>query len=169
MQSESLTLPHAIGALSISLNQTLRQQFQTFFTRPDTFTLGVCNGCQFLTQLAHAGIIPLTANWPLFQRNSSDSFEARFTMVEILDSSTSPSVFLHNMAGSKLPIAVSHGEGRASFPNTQDQNLAAQNLFEKEMVALRYVDNYLKPTETYPANPNGSPMGIAGLMSGDGR
>lgn len=113
-------------------------------------------------------------------------------MVEILDSSSSPSVFLHGMKGSKLPIAVSHGEGRAFWPKTQDQvkrdekagklnsldhkkkhkkeeTLAARGLLEKELVSLRYLDNHLQPTEAYPANPNGSPAGIAGLMSGDGR
>lgn len=165
----SLTLRFAVGALSVALNRKLRQEFKEFFERPDTFTLGVCNGCQFLTQLALVGMIPNTAGWPVFQRNESESFEARFSMVEVLDNSSAPSVFLHSMKGSKLPIAVSHGEGRASFPNNQDQNLAAQELFDKEMISLRYLDNRLKPTEAYPANPNGSPLGIAGLMSSNGR
>ena len=159
----------AVGALSVALNRTLGQEFKAFFERPDTFTLGVCNGCQFLTQLAQAGMIPNTSGWPVFQRNESDSFEARFSMVEVLDNPSAPSVFLHGMKGSKLPIAVSHGEGRASFPNHQDQNLAAQDLLEKKMVSLRYLDNRLEPTEAYPANPNGSPLGIAGLTSNDGR
>ena len=114
-------------------------------------------------------MIPNTSGWPVFQKNESDSFEARFSMVEVLDNPSAPSVFLHGMKGSKLPIAVSHGEGRASFPNRQDQNLAAQDLLEKEMVSLRYLDNRLEPTEAYPANPNGSPLGIAGLTSNDGR
>ena len=169
LQRWSLALRSAIGALSVALNRKLRQEFEPFLERPDTFTFGVCNGCQFLTQLALVGMIPNTAWWPVFQRNESDSFEARFSIVEVLDSSSTPSVFSHNMKGSKLPIAVSHGEGRASFPNDQDQNLAAQELFEKEMVSLRYLDNHLKPAEAYPANPNGSPLGTAGLMSNDGR
>ena len=164
-----LTMRFTAGALSVALNRKLGQEFNAFFERPDTFTLGVCNGCQFLTQLAQVGIIPNTTGWPVFQRNESDSFEARFSMVEVLDNPSAPSVFLHGMKGSKLPIAVSHGEGRTSFPNRQDQNLAAQDLLEKEMVSLRYLDNRLEPTEAYPANPNGSPLGIAGLTSNDGR
>ena len=169
LQRWSLTMRYAVGALSVALNRKLGLEFNAFFERPDTFTLGVCNGCQFLTQLALVGLIPNTAGWPVFQRNESDSFEARFSMVEILDNPSTPSVFLHGMKGNKLPIAVSHGEGRASFPSRQNQNLAAQELLEKEMVSLRYLDNRLQPTEAYPANPNGSPLGIAGLTSNDGR
>lgn len=131
LQRWSLTLRFAIGASSDALNRKMRQGFKPFFERPDTFTFGVCNGCQFLTQLALVGMIPSKAGWPVFERNESDSFEARFSMVEVLGNSSTPSVFSHNMKGSKLPIAVSHGEGRASFPNDQDQNLAAQELFEK--------------------------------------
>ena len=169
LQRWLLTIRFPVGALSVALNHKLSREFNAFFARPDTFTLGVCNGCQFLTQLALVGLIPNTTGWPVFQRNESDSFEARFSMVEVLDNHSAPSIFLHGMKGSKLPIAVSHGEGRASFPNRQDQTLAAQDLLQKEMVSLRYLDNRLQPTEAYPANPNGSPLGIAGLTSNDGR
>ena len=157
-------------ASSVAMNPTLRKEFKTFFERPDTFTIGVCNGCQFLTQLAYErGIIPGTEDWPTFVTNTSEQFEARFTMVEVLDNPKAPSIFLHGMKGSKFPIAVSHAEGRASFAGVTDQSVAAQKFFDKAMVPLRYVDNYLKPTEAYPANPNGSPLGIAGVMSSDGR
>ncbi|KAL9129228.1 MAG: hypothetical protein Q9217_002269 [Psora testacea] len=157
-------------SLSVQLNPKLRQEFKNFFERPDTFTIGVCNGCQFLTQLAQEGnIIPGTEGWPTFVRNVSEQFEARYTMVEVLHKPHSPSVFLHGMAGSKFPIAVSHGEGRAFFSGATDQVVAAQNLLDKDMVGLRYVDNRLRPTEMYPANPNGSPLGVAGVMSRDGR
>ena len=157
-------------ASSVALNIKLRQEFKTFFERPNTFTIGVCNGCQFLTQLANeGGIIPGTEGWPTFVGNVSEQFEARFSMVEVLDNPQAPSVFLHGMAGSKFPIAVSHAEGRAFFPGKTDQAAAAQQLLDRGMVSLRYIDNRLKPTESYPANPNGSPLGIAGVMSGDGR
>ena len=157
-------------ASSVGMNTKLRNEFKTFFERPDTFTIGVCNGCQFLTQLAHEeGIIPGTDGWPIFVGNSSEQFEARFSMVEVLDSHRAPSIFLHGMAGSKLPIAVSHAEGRAFFPGAANQGEAAQSITDKAMVPLRYVDNHLKPTEAYPANPNGSPLGIGGVMSNDGK
>ena len=157
-------------ASSIAMNPKLRREFKTFFERKDTFTIAVCNGCQALTHLAQEeNIIPGTEGWPTFVTNTSQQFEARFSEVEVLDNPKAPSVFLHSMMGSKLPTAVSHAEGRASFPGAADQSKAAQELLDKGMVSLRYVDNYLKPTETYPANPNGSPLGIAGVMSSDGR
>ena len=154
-------------ATSVLLNNGLRQQFADFFARPNTFSLGVCNGCQFLSRLK--SLIPGAEAWPSFQRNVSEQYEARFCMVEILDNSKSPSVFLHGMKGTTMPIALSHGEGRAHFDNASSQSNAAQALFDAKQVSVRYIDNYLKPTETYPANPNGSPLGIAGLSSRDGR
>lgn len=160
-------------ASSVSQNPGLQKEFSTFFKRPNTFTIGVCNGCQFLTQLASeggGGIIPGTEGWPTFARNTSEQFEARFSEVEVLDDGPSAkSVFLHGMKGSRLPIAVSHAEGRAVFPGQRDQRAAAQRLLDSGMVCLRYLDNELKPTETYPANPNGSPLGITGVSSKDGR
>ena len=157
-------------ASSVVFNAHLRQEFRAFFERPSTFTLGVCNGCQFLSQLARAGdIIPGTEGWPTFERNRSEQFEARFSMVEILDELKEPSVFFHSMKGSKLPIAVSHGEGRASFADKPDQTAAARQFQENGLIVARYIDNSLEPTETYPSNPNGSPLGIAGVRSRDGR
>jgi phosphoribosylformylglycinamidine synthase len=143
-------------AKSILFNDRLREEFSAFFGRPDTFALGVCNGCQAVSNLA--SIVPGAQDWPTFHRNRSEQFEARFVMVEIPDS---PSIFLKDMAGSKLPIVVSHGEGRAVFAND-----AARS---KAIVALRYVDNRGAVAKTYPSNPNGSPDGIAGLTTADGR
>jgi phosphoribosylformylglycinamidine synthase len=140
-------------AKSILFNARLREDFAAFFARPDTFALGVCNGCQMMSHLA--AIIPGTADWPTFQRNRSEQFEARFVMVEIPDS---PSIFMRGMAGSKLPIVVSHGEGRAVFAGKAQAK-----------AALRYIDNYGKVATTYPFNPNGSPDGIAGVTTPDGR
>ena len=154
-------------AKSVLFNKGLRQQFADFFARPKTFSLGVCNGCQFLSRLK--SLIPGTEAWPSFQRNTSEQYEARFSMVEILDDSKSPSVFLHGMKGTMMPIAVSHGEGRAHFKDAHSQEHGAQALLDADQVSIRFVDNYLKPTETYPANPNGSPLGIAGVKSKDGR
>ena len=150
-------------ASSILLSPRLRKEFESFFERKDTFCLGICNSCQVLSRLCD--LIPGTDNWPVFERNESEQYEARVCMVEILDNPASPSVFLHGMAGSKLPIAVAHGEGRASFLDPR----GAQRLLDDGMVSVRYVDNYLKPTDAYPANPNGSPLGIAGIRSRDGR
>lgn len=149
---------------SVLLHQETRQQFTSFFERKDTFTLGVCNGCQFLSRLKE--LIPGADLWPTFERNVSEQYEARFCMVEILDSRSQPSVFLHGMAGSKLPIATAHGEGRACFKTSIS---SADILREQKLVSLRFVDNYLKPTEGYPANPNGSPGGITGVRTPDGR
>lgn len=152
-------------AKSVLLHSNARKEFQTFFERKDTFALGVCNGCQFLSRVKE--LIPGTEGWPTFERNASEQYEARVGMVEMLGSTASlpPSVFLHGMHSSTLPIPVAHGEGRAVFqPNT-----SPQALFEEGLVTMRYVDNNLKPTEVYPFNPNGSPMGIAGIRSRDGK
>lgn len=153
-------------ASSVLFHSSTRAEFREFFVRKDTFTLGVCNGCQFLSRLKE--LIPGAQEWPTFVRNTSEQYEARVCMVEVLDTRASPSVFLHGMKGSGLPIAVAHGEGRASF-SSELQNSAAENLLAKDLVSLRYVDNNCKPTESYPANPNGSPLGITGVRTPDGR
>jgi phosphoribosylformylglycinamidine synthase len=143
-------------AKSILFSPPLKRMFQTFFARPDSFALGVCNGCQMLSQLRE--IIPGASGWPRFVRNLSAQFEARLSLVEIVES---PSIFLSGMEGSRLPIPVAHGEGRADFEPGQDALQAK--------MALRYVDNHGRPAESYPANPNGSPLGLAGLTTEDGR
>ena len=153
-------------AKSVLLHPPTRAQFRAFFSRKDTFSLGVCNGCQFLTRLKE--LIPSAQDWPTFVRNTSEQYEARVCMVEVLDSRANPSVFLHGMAGSTLPIATAHGEGRAYF-DSSPQSTAAARLQSKDLVSVRYVDNHLKSTEQYPANPNGSPLGIAGVRTPDGR
>ena len=145
-------------AKSILNHSQTRDQFAEFFARGDSFALGVCNGCQMLSHLRE--LIPGSAYWPNFLRNKSEQFEARFSLVEICDSR---SVFLSGMAGCRLPIATSHGEGRASFFNATDQAVA------ETLVALHYIDNYGNVAETYPANPNGSVNGICGLSNEDGR
>ncbi|UTW02554.1 phosphoribosylformylglycinamidine synthase [Amphritea atlantica] len=147
-------------AKSILFNARARDQFQGFFNREDTFALGICNGCQMLSNLHE--LIPGADLWPHFVRNMSEQFEARVAMVEVQDSQ---SVFLQGMAGSRMPIAVAHGEGRAEFA---DQTHLT-NLQGSGAVALRYVDNYGQVTEKYPANPNGSPNGITGVTTTDGR
>jgi phosphoribosylformylglycinamidine synthase len=142
-------------AKSILFNARAREEFEAFFARPDSFALGVCNGCQMMSQLRQ--IIPGAEHWPTFQRNVSEQFEARFAMVEV---ASSASIFLRDMVGSQLPVVVSHGEGQAVFaPHSQEQ----------AQVALRYVDFEGRATETYPLNPNGSPAGITGLTTDDGR
>ena len=147
-------------AKSILLNSRAQDQFAAYFQRKDTFSLGICNGCQMLSQLKD--FIPGAQHWPRFLRNMSEQFEARFTLVEIQES---PSVLLHGMTGSRLPIAVAHGEGRAVFANN-----AAQQAAEKAgMVAIRYIDHHGKVTQRYPFNPNGSPAGIGGMTTTDGR
>ncbi|OXY81803.1 phosphoribosylformylglycinamidine synthase [Oceanimonas doudoroffii] len=146
-------------AKSILFNEALRAQFEAFFQRDDSFALGVCNGCQMLSQLRD--LIPGAAHWPDFVRNTSERFEARFSLVEVQES---PSLFLSGMAGSRLPIAVSHGEGRVQ---TRRADIAA--LEASGTIALRYVDNHGQATERYPFNPNGSANGITGLSSEDGR
>ncbi|MBW4967472.1 phosphoribosylformylglycinamidine synthase [Pseudoalteromonas sp. CR1] len=147
-------------AKSILFNDMARDQFQNFFHREDTFSLGVCNGCQMLSTLKE--LIPGTEHWPRFVTNKSERFEARFSLVEIQEN---PSVFFSGMAGSRMPIAVSHGEGHAEFAN----DAATQVALESGTVAVKFVDNYGNPTTQYPANPNGSPEGITGITSTDGR
>ncbi|KAJ5060811.1 phosphoribosylformylglycinamidine synthase [Bipolaris maydis] len=157
-------------AKSVLLHPETRKEFQDFFTRPNTFALGVCNGCQFMSKLKE--LIPGAELWPSFERNASEQYEARVCMVEVLDpkgTNTPPSVFLHGMAGSKLPIVTAHGEGRAQFSSSASSASTPQTLYNENLVSLRYVDNYGKQTETYPYNPNGSPMGITGVRSADGR
>lgn len=145
-------------AKSILFNEQARNEFKDFFARTDSFALGVCNGCQMLSNLAE--LIPGADHWPRFVRNASEQFEARVAMVEVQESD---SVFLAGMAGSRMPIAVSHGEGRTEFANASDKDeLAGQ-------VALRYVDNYGRVTERFPFNTNGSQEGITGLTAADGR
>jgi phosphoribosylformylglycinamidine synthase len=146
-------------AKSILYTDRLRQMFSSFFEREDSFALGVCNGCQMLSTLKE--LIPGAAAWPRFVRNRSDQFEARLSLVEI---EQCPSILLRGMAGSRLPVVVSHGEGRASFASAADSASA-----DPSLVALRFVDNHGRVAERYPANPNGSPRGIAGLASADGR
>lgn len=147
-------------AKSILFNPVARQQFQQFFQRSDVFALGVCNGCQMMSNLHE--LIPGADYWPHFVRNQSERFEARVSMVEVQQSN---SILLQGMAGSRLPIAIAHGEGRAEFKNG-DQLAQAQHA---NGIALRYVDNWGQATETYPANPNGSVEGVTGLTNADGR
>ncbi|MGH8072469.1 MAG: phosphoribosylformylglycinamidine synthase [Lysobacter sp.] len=143
-------------ATSILERSALRDQFAEFFARDDSFALGVCNGCQMLSQLKP--IIPGAEHWPVFLRNRSEQFEARLSLVEVVES---PSLFLRGMAGSRIPIVVSHGEGRASFASNLDRTAAR--------TALRYIDGDGTPASQYPGNPNGSADAIAGLSSADGR
>ncbi|MDN3517131.1 phosphoribosylformylglycinamidine synthase [Aquisalimonas lutea] len=147
-------------AKTILFNAGLREQFAAFFARGDTFALGVCNGCQMLATLRE--LIPGAAVWPTFVGNRSEQFEARLAQVEVMPS---PSLFLQGMEGSRMPIAVAHGEGRAQFsPEHGPRKLATAGL-----VPLRYVDGRGEPAERYPANPNGSPGGITGVTTPDGR
>jgi phosphoribosylformylglycinamidine synthase len=151
------TLGAGIGwARSITFNPLLSEQFQGFFARQDTFGLGVCNGCQMFAELAD--IIPGAQAWPRFTTNQSERFEARLSMVEVLES---PSLFLQGMAGSRLPIAVAHGEGFANFKFRGDPAQA--------IAAMRFVDNTGAATEQYPFNPNGSPAGLTAVTTLDGR
>jgi len=147
-------------AKSVLFHARVRDQFEAFFTRPDSFALGVCNGCQMLAALHE--IVPGTTHWPRFVQNLSEQFEARLSLVEVLES---PSIFLRGMQGSRLLIATSHGEGRAEF----DDAVSLATLNEQQRIAIRYVDNHGRPAETYPANPNGSPEAVAGFCSADGR
>ena len=151
------TLGAGIGwARSITFNPTLADQFKTFFGRSDSFGLGVCNGCQMFAELAD--IIPGAQAWPRFTTNQSERFEARLSMVEVLDS---PSLFLQGMAGSRLPIAVAHGEGFANFKHRGNASQA--------IGAMRFVDNHGQATEQYPFNPNGSAGGLTAVTTADGR
>jgi len=147
-------------AKSILFNEAVRARFGAFFQREDTFTLGVCNGCQMVSTLQE--LIPGAAHWPRFVRNRSEQFEARLALVRV---ESSPSVLLSGMAGSHLPIAVAHGEGRAQFAEAGVQEACEAS----GTVALRYIENNLTVASDYPANPNGSPGGITGLTSLDGR
>ncbi|HEY0199237.1 MAG TPA: phosphoribosylformylglycinamidine synthase [Rhodanobacter sp.] len=143
-------------ATSILYNEMLRAQFAEFFADKTKFALGVCNGCQMLAQLKD--IIPGAQNWPKFLRNASEQYESRVATLEILES---PSIFFKGMAGSRIPVAVAHGEGRVSFPQACSP--------AKSNAAVRFVDNRGKPTENFPLNPNGSPGGLAGFTAADGR
>jgi len=147
-------------AKSILLNDGTRGTFADFFAREDTFALGVCNGCQMLAALAE--IIPGTEGWPSFVANASRQFEGRTSAVEI---AKSKAVLLDGMAGSRVPIAVAHGEGRAEFADANDLDMLTAN----GQVGMRYIDNHGAPAAHYPANPNGSPEGVTGLCNADGR
>ena len=147
-------------AKTILFNKRLRDQFSKFFNRQDSFALGVCNGCQMMSNLA--SIIPGADAWPKFTRNQSEQYEARLVMVEVLKS---PSIFTQGMEGSQLPIAIAHGEGFANF--SQQGNL--ESITQQELAALRFVDHQGNPTEVYPMNPNGSPGGLTGVTTPDGR
>jgi phosphoribosylformylglycinamidine synthase len=143
-------------AKSILFNSRARKEFEAFFARSDTFALGICNGCQMMSALKE--LVPGAQHWPSFERNRSEQFEARMVMVEIVDS---PSIVFRGMAGSRFPGVTAHGEGRAQFASAADRS--------KAIVAARFVDNRGQVTETYPLNPNGSPEGITGLTTADGR
>lgn len=143
-------------ATSILERASLRDHFAAFFHRSNTFSLGVCNGCQMMSQLRD--LIPGAEAWPSLQRNASEQYEARLSLVEVIES---PSVLFSGMAGSRIPVAVAHGEGRAEFANDAQQAAV--------IGALRFVDNHGQATERYPLNPNGSPAGLTGFTSADGR
>jgi len=143
-------------ASGILFNPQLRGEFERFFAREDTFALGACNGCQMMAALKE--LVPGAQHWPRFARNRSEQFEGRLVMVEILES---PSLFFKGMAGSRVPIVTAHGEGRAEFSKPSD--------LQSAIVAMRYTDNQGRATETYPYNPSGSPQGITGLTTADGR
>jgi len=145
-------------AKSILFNPRARDEFEALFQRADSFALGVCNGCQMMSNLHE--IIPGTRHWPHFVRNRSEQFEARVAMLEVLKS---PSLFFQGMEGSRMPIAVAHGEGYAEYSSP------AQRAAARELAALRFVDNRGQSTEAYPANPNSSPGGITGFTTGNGR
>ena len=147
-------------AKTVLFNEQIRDQFQAFFHRSETFSLGVCNGCQMLSNLKP--LIPGAELWPRFVRNLSEQFEARFSLVRIDES---PSIFLAGMAGTHMPIAVSHGEGRAEFASAE----ALTQLQQSDQIAMRFLENDLSVASRYPANPNGSPDGITGVTSADGR
>ncbi len=147
-------------AKSILFNQVAREQFKQFFHREDAFALGICNGCQMLSNLKE--LIPGTEHWPHFVTNESERFEARFATVEV---AASPSIFMKGMEGSRLPIAVSHGEGRAEYGSIEQ----AQQSDQSGLVAARFVDNHGQVTMQYPLNPNGSFNGITALTNTDGR
>jgi phosphoribosylformylglycinamidine synthase len=143
-------------AKSILFNSRARKEFEAFFARSDTFALGICNGCQMMAALKE--LVPGAQHWPSFERNRSEQFEARMVMVEIVES---PSIVFRGMAGSRMPGVTAHGEGRAQFASDADR--------KKAIISARFVDNRGAVTETYPLNPNGSPEGITGLTTADGR
>ncbi len=147
-------------AKSILFNARARKQFEQFFARATTLAFGICNGCQMMSNLHE--LVPGAAHWPHFVRNKSEQFEGRNVLVQV---NATPSVFLAGMQGSRFPIAVAHGEGRAEFADAKAQQAALAS----GTIALQFVDNYGRVTEHYPANPNGSPAGIAGLCNSDGR
>jgi len=147
-------------AKSILFNSKTRDAFAAFFSRPDTIALGICNGCQMMSNLKE--IIPGSALWPHFVKNRSEQFEARFVSVEILKSN---SLFFSGMDGAILPIAVAHGEGYTEYQSQTQMN----DVLNHQLATLRYVDNYHKGTSAYPMNPNGSPEGITGFTSENGR
>jgi len=147
-------------AKSILFNSRARDEFSAFFNRTDTFALGVCNGCQMMSNL-HS-IIPGAEHWPHFVRNKSEQFEARVALVEIL---SSPSIFFDGMAGSRMPIAVAHGEGFTEFTDAS----AVTSVLQQQLATVRYVDHAAQATEVYPFNPNGSPQGLTGFTTQDGR
>jgi phosphoribosylformylglycinamidine synthase len=147
-------------AESILQSERLSEMFADFFARKGTLALGVCNGCQMISQLKP--LIPGAEDWPIFVHNESEQFEARYATVEITES---PSVFLRGMAGSILPIAVAHGDGRAAFATPAEREATIAN----GLVAMRYVDNNGAPTDRYPWNPNGTKGGLTGFTTPDGR
>jgi phosphoribosylformylglycinamidine synthase len=145
-------------AKSILFNSRARDEFEAFFRRGDSFAMGLCNGCQMMSNLKD--IIPGAQNWPHFERNLSEQYEARFALIEI---QKSPSILFAGMDGSRIPIATAHGEGRAVFKSGEAKDAC------NHLIAARWVDNRGKVTETYPYNPNGSPQGITALTTPDGR
>lgn len=147
-------------AKSVLFNPRARDEFSAFFERNDSFALGVCNGCQMMSNLRE--LIPGAAHWPHFVRNKSEQFEARLAMVEVLESQ---SLFFNGMVGSKMPIAVAHGEGFAEF----SQEHAVHSLIAEKLVTMRFIDNASTPTTSYPFNPSGSPQGVTGFTNTDGR
>ncbi len=147
-------------AQSILLHPRAHDQFAAFFARSDSFSLGVCNGCQLFSQLK--AIVPGSEHWPQFKRNLSEQFEARLSLVEVMQSA---SIFLRDMAGSVMPITIAHGEGRVQFAKADDQ----LHLAQAKQISLRFVDSFHQPAVSYPANPNGSPDAITGVCNEDGR
>ncbi len=147
-------------AKSALFNERARAEFAAYFTREDAFALGVCNGCQMVSNLK--SIIPGAENWPRFVQNKSERYEGRFASLKI---EKSPSILFRGMEGSVIPIAVAHGEGYAEFPDTA----AAAAFSASGLVAARFVDNHHQPTELYPLNPNSSPFGMTALTTPSGR
>ena len=147
-------------AKTVLFNEQVRDQFKQFFHRSDTFSLGICNGCQMMSNLKD--LIPGAEHWPRFVRNQSEQFEARVSLVQVQES---PSILFKGMAGSHMPVAVAHGEGRAEFADSA----ASTSCNDSGLVAMRFIDNNLNVTEAYPANPNGSQRGLTSVTSTDGR